>query len=48
MTENEIQQNKENNNVKLTRREAILKLIASENIATQNELPVAWRMRDLP
>ena len=38
MTENEIQQNKENNNVKLTRREAILKLIASENIATQNEL----------
>ena len=37
MTENEIQQNKENNNVKLTRREAILKLIASENIATQNE-----------
>ena len=38
MTENEIQQNKENNNVKLTRREAILNLIASENIATQNEL----------
>lgn len=29
---------KENNNVKLTRREAILKLIANENISTQNEL----------
>ena len=32
------QQSKEQNNVKMTRREAILRLIANENISTQNEL----------
>ena len=38
MAAQDMQQNRESNNVKMTRREAILKLIASENISTQNEL----------